>query len=186
MRVLLAGGTLLLPTTLMGATLPLILKHFVRSRSVLGELGAYFYAVNTLGALAGTLLAGFALLPYLGMTRSTWSAAAINLGIGSICVALGWNAILPRTAPHAARPELDPLPGLDPVARRRIAGGAIALASRGSGRSRSVAWTRILLISFSATVYRSGDTALPVRIFLGSRMISRVVDQQTRWDCSRC
>jgi spermidine synthase len=181
MRVLLAGGTLLLPTTLMGATLPLILKHFVRSRSVLGELGAYFYAVNTLGALAGTLLAGFALLPYLGMTRSTWCAAAINLGIGSICVALGWNAILPRTAPHAARPELDPLPGLDPVARRRIAAAAlIAFGVSGFGSfALEVAWTRILLISFSATVYSFAATlaCFLFGIFLGSRMISRVVDQ---------
>jgi hypothetical protein len=32
---------LLVPTTLMGATLPFIMKHFVRSRSILGELGAY-------------------------------------------------------------------------------------------------------------------------------------------------
>ena len=48
LRVLLASGALVLQTALMGATLPLIMKHFVRSRGALGELGAYFYAVNTL------------------------------------------------------------------------------------------------------------------------------------------
>ena len=181
MRILLAGGTLLLPTTLMGASLPLILKHFVRSRSVLGELGAYFYAVNTLGALVGTLIAGFALLPYLGMMRSTWCAAAINIGIGSICVALGANSILPRMFPDAARLDLDPLPGLDPGARRRIAAAAlIAFGISGFGSfALEVAWTRILLISFSATVYSFAATlaCFLFGIFLGSRMISRVVDQ---------
>jgi spermidine synthase len=94
-RMLLASGTLLMPTTLMGATLPLIMKHFVRSRSVLGEMGAYFYAVNTLGALLGTLAAGFVLLPRLGMARTTWCAASINLGIGALFVVLGARSRLP-------------------------------------------------------------------------------------------
>jgi spermidine synthase len=181
MRILLAGGTLLLPTTLMGATLPLILKHFVRSRSVLGQLGAYFYAVNTLGALAGTLAAGFALLPYLGMSRSTWCAAGINLGIGGICIGLGWKSTLPRTTPDAARPGLDPVPGIDPDARRRMAAAAlIAFGISGFGSfALEVAWTRILLISFSATVYSFASTlaCFLFGIFLGSRIISRVVDQ---------
>ena len=95
----------------MGATLPLIMKHFVRQRSVLGEMGAYFYAVNPLGALAGTLAAGFILLPYLGMTRATWCAAIVNLVIGTISVALGRQSR--PASPLEALPcvELDPLCG---------------------------------------------------------------------------
>ncbi|MDB4433192.1 fused MFS/spermidine synthase, partial [bacterium] len=180
-RVLLASGTLLLPTTLMGATLPLIMKHFVRSRSVLGRLGAYFYAVNTLGALMGALVAGFALLPYLGMTRSTWCAAGVNLAIGVICVALGWRARSAWQETGQRRVDLDPLPGLEAETRKRIANAAL-LAFGVSGFcsfALEVVWTRILLITFSATVYSFATTlaCFLFGIFLGSRLISRIVDR---------
>jgi spermidine synthase len=182
LRVVLATTTLLLPTTLMGATLPLILKHFVRRRSVLGVLGAHFYAVNTLGALAGTLAAGFLLLPRLGMTRSTWCTAAINLSIGSICLALGWR---PSEAVEDARAlpvaDLDPVSGFG-VSRRRLVANAALIAFGVSGfgsLALEVVWTRILLISFSATVYSFATTlaCFLVGIVVGARAVSRVVDR---------
>ncbi|MBW2289939.1 MAG: fused MFS/spermidine synthase [Deltaproteobacteria bacterium] len=181
-RVLLASGTLLVPTTLMGMTLPLIMKHFVRSRSAVGELAAYFYAVNTFGALIGTLTAGFALLPYLGMTRSTWCAATINLVIGAISVVIGSRAALPADDPERlARADVDPLPDMEAGARRRIA-AVVLLAFGVSGFcsfALEVVWTRILLISFSATVYSFASTlaCFLFGIFLGSRLIARSVDE---------
>lgn len=185
-RVLLASSTLLVPTTLMGATLPLILKQFVHERSALGESGAYFYAANTLGALAGTLTAGFALLPYLGMTRSTLCVAAVNLGIGALTIVLGWRSPLPAPGPEAEeqRPELDPMPGLDPATRARLATAAVlAFGLSGFGSfALEVAWTRVLLMSFSATVYSFSATlaCFLFGIFLGTRVISRVVDRHER------
>jgi spermidine synthase len=179
-RVVIAGVMLLVPTTLMGATLPLIMRHFVRTRSVLGESGAYFYAINTLGALAGTLLAGFVLLPYLGMAQATACAASLNLAIGAVCVAVGWRSRAPET-PSVQAGDLDPLPGLDSEVRRRIAWAALlAFGLSGFGSfALEVAWTRILLISFSATVYSFAATlaCFLFGIFLGSRMISRAVDR---------
>ena len=50
---------------------------------MLGEIAAQFYSLNTLGALAGTLIAGFVLLPQLGMSRSTFCVAVVNLAIGA-------------------------------------------------------------------------------------------------------
>jgi spermidine synthase len=176
-----AACTLLLPTTLMGTTLPLIMRHFVRSRSRLGASGAYFYAVNTLGALVGTLAAGFVLLPQLGMTRATWCAAGINLAIGIVCVVVGWGSRVPAVVPDEDVNGLDPIPGLEAHQRRRIKTAAL-LAFGLSGFcsfALEVAWTRILLISFSATVYSFASTlaCFLFGIFLGSRMISRVVDK---------
>jgi spermidine synthase len=149
---------------------------------VLGEAGAYFYAVNTLGALAGTLAAGFVLLPYLGMARSTACAAAVNGVIGALCCALGWRAApVPARAANATASDLDPLPGLAPGLRRQLATAAlIAFGVSGFGSfALEVAWTRILLISFSATVYSFAATlaCFLFGIFLGSRMISRLVDR---------
>ncbi len=118
MRVGLAVAVLLVPTTLMGATLPLIMRHFARSRSALGRHAAYFYALNTLGALCGTLAAGFLLLPNLGMIRSTLCAAAVNLAIGVGCIALGLRRPVERMDPAAApRESLPPRP--EGEARRR-------------------------------------------------------------------
>ena len=176
---------LLAPTTLMGATLPLILKHFVRSRSVLGEMAGYFYAVNTLGALAGTAVAGFVLLPYLGMSATTLGAASLNLLIGGCCLVIGARIAPPPFAgaheDEAASLVLDPLPGLSDAQRARIARAAlIALGLSGFGSfSLEVLWTRILVISSSATVY--SFTAMLcsflLGIFLGSTLVSTRVDE---------
>jgi len=181
LRVLLASGALLIPTTVMGATLPLVMKHFVRSRGVLGRLAAHFYAVNTLGALFGTLAVGFVLLPYLGMTAATLCAAAVNLTIGGVCVALGLRAELPEGPPGARPEDLDTLPGIAPEARRRIARAAlVAIGVSGfASFALEVVWTRILLISFSATVYSFASmlACFLFGIFLGSRLIASFVDR---------
>ena len=85
-----AAVTLLIPTTLMGATLPLVVKRFGEAGKV-GRYSGFFYAINTLGALSGVLLAGFVLMPFLGVTRSTWMACAINLLIGVGAILLGFS-----------------------------------------------------------------------------------------------
>jgi spermidine synthase len=180
LRVLLASGALLAPTTLMGATLPLVMKHFVRARDVLGRLAAHFYAVNTLGALFGTLVAGFLLLPYLGMAASTLCAVAVNLGIGGLCAALGLRTAHAGPGPASPR-ELDPLPGLSAQARERIARAAlVAIGLSGfASFALEVVWTRILLVSFSATVYSFASmlACFLFGIFLGSRAIAAFVDR---------
>lgn len=76
---------LLIPTTCMGATLPL-LTRFVSERtgSVGGRVGM-LYGVNTLGAVFGVGLSGFYLLPNLGLAKTLYLAAAGNfiLGVGA-------------------------------------------------------------------------------------------------------
>lgn len=186
-RVLLAVGALVIPTALMGTTLPLILRHVVRSRDALGRLGARFYAINTLGALFGTLTAGFVLIPYLGATKATWCAAAVNLIVGTGSTLLGLRARLPEdvaAAPLASSERvlaLDPIPGVGAEQRMRLARAAVlALAVSGFGSfALEVVWTRILLISFSATVYSFASmlACFLFGIFLGSRLIARVVDR---------
>lgn len=183
-RIVLASGSLLVPTTLMGATLPLILRHFVRSRSVVGERAAFFYAANTLGALTGTLIAGFLLLPYLGMSRSTALIAALNLLIGITCIVLGARSPLPeeQASPAAGEEQrIDTLPPMQASDRRRIARAAlVALGISGfASFALEVVWTRILLISFSATVYSFASmlACFLFGIFLGSMLVARIVDK---------
>lgn len=69
---------LLVPTTLMGGTYPMLLRGLVRGGRHLGERASLLYGANTAGAVCGTLLAGFVLLVYLGMSTTLRLAALVN------------------------------------------------------------------------------------------------------------
>lgn len=72
---------LLLPTGMMGATLPLLARYAVREDSQLGKRVGILYAVNTIGAVTGTVLCAFLLLPSIGLRATIIVAAAINAGV---------------------------------------------------------------------------------------------------------
>ena len=63
---------LALPTGFMGATLPLLTRHAVTSDRQIGPRVALLYATNTGGAVFGTVIAGFVLLPALGLSGTVW------------------------------------------------------------------------------------------------------------------
>jgi len=73
-----AFGLLLVPTILMGATLPILVSWGSRRADLARVLGT-LYAVNTAGAVLGTALAGFALLPAWGLSRTAAFAGTISL-----------------------------------------------------------------------------------------------------------
>ncbi|MDZ3992143.1 fused MFS/spermidine synthase [Pseudomonas sp. Teo4] len=68
-----------LPALLMGGTLPVLARALTPASGQLAEAGGRLYAANTAGAIAGTLLAAFVLLPRLGVTGSACAAASLNL-----------------------------------------------------------------------------------------------------------
>jgi predicted membrane-bound spermidine synthase len=74
---------LLIPTTLMGATLPILVTHVVRLYRNLGVSIGQLYFVNTLGAALGAGLTGFLVLYYLGLTSTIYVAAALNLVVSA-------------------------------------------------------------------------------------------------------
>ena len=65
-------------TALMGATLPLLARHAVREDAQIGPRVGLLYAINTLGAIAGTTFAAFALLPALGLRHTVHVGVAVN------------------------------------------------------------------------------------------------------------
>ena len=71
-------AVLLIPTAMMGATLPLLARHTVRSDREVGVRIGGLYATNTIGAVCGCLLAAFVLLPALGLAHTVWVAVATN------------------------------------------------------------------------------------------------------------
>ncbi|MBL4772046.1 MAG: fused MFS/spermidine synthase, partial [Alcanivoracaceae bacterium] len=70
---------LLIPTSLMGATLPLLSKYSVRDGDNLGNKIGLLYSINTLGACIGALVGAFVLLPLFGLGMTIYVAVLINL-----------------------------------------------------------------------------------------------------------
>ncbi len=81
-------GLVLVPTTLMGATLPLLVAHTARTSGNTGRSVGTLYFVNTLGAAAASFATAWLLLPRLGMHRSTYVAAGLNLALGAFVLTL--------------------------------------------------------------------------------------------------
>jgi len=82
--VFLSLATLTLPTMLMGATLPFLVKFLTRSQTELANKIGLLYAFNTLGAAIGTLSVGFVLIGLLGVTRSSFFASTLYACIGGL------------------------------------------------------------------------------------------------------
>jgi len=79
---------LLIPTTLMGGTLPVIVKYFARRRERLGWHVGHLYSINTFGAVVGTLSAGFFLILALGVKETAYVVGVVNLLIAGIVLAM--------------------------------------------------------------------------------------------------
>ena len=86
--LLVAFVVLAIPTGFMGATLPLLIRYAVRTDAEVGPRVALLYAINTAGAVCGTVIAAFALLPALGLNRTVWVGVAVNVLVFFIAAAL--------------------------------------------------------------------------------------------------
>lgn len=77
---------LLIPTTLMGATFPIIVKFYTKEK--IGKGVGEVYSANNFGAILGSFLAGFILIPFLGIKLSIIFAGFINILIGIIIISV--------------------------------------------------------------------------------------------------
>jgi spermidine synthase len=113
LRFVFVALLLLPPTTLMGATLPLLARHFVTTDQELRRIGrrvGALYSLNTLGAILGTFAAGFLLLPSIGFLWTNFIASLTNIVLcGSVLVAFVVLGIK-RLAPAPALPAGDAPP----------------------------------------------------------------------------
>lgn len=97
---LLATFVVLVPcTALMGATLPLLARHAVRTDEQIGPRIGLLYATNTAGAIAGTLVTAFLLLPELGLRHTVYVGVAANLLVFGAAAGLA-RRISPATTPR--------------------------------------------------------------------------------------
>ena len=126
---------LVVPTALMGATLPLLARYGVRRDDEVGSRIGALYAANTAGAVAGSVAAGFLLLPALGLTRTVLVAVAANglVFLGVLALARAGSPDVPAAATAPAEASETPSWVLP----------ALALSGMAS-LTYEVFWTRLL------------------------------------------
>ncbi len=136
-----AAVVLFIPTFLMGGTFPILIAGTAKNDAAFPLRVSQLYWVNTAGAVVGTLLAGFALLPTVGLALTICFAAALNGVAGLVALFVekgdttGGNDI-PGREPPSARPLLW-LFGII---------GCTAFAYE-------IAWTRLLAVTIGSSTY---------------------------------
>ncbi|MBI4390252.1 MAG: fused MFS/spermidine synthase [candidate division NC10 bacterium] len=168
-------AVLLVPTTLMGGSLPALSRHFIRHLGDLGSRLGSLYAVNTFGAVLGAAGAGFLLLPVLGVARTIAAAATLNIGIG----ALTWTfdrhlRRLDREEPPPAFPAV-PEVSAPLVGTQALVAVAAFTVSGAVSMVYEIAWTRVLALVVGSSVYAFSTmlTTFLVGLAAGSLAFSR-------------
>jgi spermidine synthase len=137
---------LLIPTTAMGLSFPVLLGDPVLKRHEFGRGLGFLYGANTLGAMAGALLGEMYLVQRYGLLGTASTAA----GISCVAAAMAW--VLGRVeSPPPSRTTLRPSLKLS---LGRGAPWRLLVASLGSGAillSLEVIWTRFLRLYVAST-----------------------------------
>ena len=170
-RFAVAFVVLLVPTALMGASFPLIVRAALGSRDDGGRAIGLLYAINTLGAVVGTLAAGFYLIGEIGIRNSIAVAAALNVLAGIVALAAGQG--FAATASTAEDETPVATTGLAcPPALTRLLPWILGLSGFCS-LAYEVVWTRLLVLFLESTTY--AFTVMLAAFLLGITVGSAVV-----------
>jgi spermidine synthase len=179
-RLLFSVVALLLPTLLMGGTLPVLSRFVSRRPETLRSHLSFLYGFNTLGAVIGALLAGFFLLRFYSTSATLYVAVATNALIGLVSLWLQRRIDAHSPDERAASVESPIAAALAPPPAGIDKGQAdipVRLVLWGIGLSGfcalgyEVLWTRILTIAVGASVY--GFTILLVAFLTGIALGSK-------------
>ena len=168
-----------LPAAAMGGTLPALMRAIAgdgKTGAAMGANGGRLYAANTAGAIAGTLLAAFVLIPLLGVTGSALAAAALN---GLAALGAWWfgrgDFARAEAAPVLAASPASSRPGQRMLALALYAlAGAIALGYE-------VVWSQAIVqfLSTRAFAFAVMLATYLAGLMIGSLLVARRVDRAT-------
>jgi spermidine synthase len=170
---------MLIPTTLMGATLPVLSRFMVREQKHLGLHVGALYAINTFGALAGAFAAGFLLIGKFGLNVTGLIAVGLNLAVAVAAGLLAMAVERPMALAQAAgaKTRRKPLTGdAHWILFTAFVSGLVSLAAQ-------VLWSRSLVFSFEYLKNTTYTFSAMLTVFLaglaiGSALISLVIDHQ--------
>lgn len=151
-RFAVSFGLILVPTFLMGGTLPVVLKRFADGGRALGRLAGIFYGLNTAGAVVGCLASGYWLLGAVGMRRTTWIGAGLNLAVAAAAWLLGrGDGAQGLRLEDEERAAAAPVPPHEKLVVRAVLAGAAL--SGFCALAYEMLWTRMLNLFLNNNVY---------------------------------
>ena len=184
MRFIVSFLVLIVPTSLMGATLPLIVKSAVAREGRIGGKIGVLYAINTTGAIAGALIAGFYFISEIGVARSFQIAAATNIAIGVVALIAGYAIPVADAAPSRSAGAIDGRSegaGVDRAPKRVVLwvfflSGVMSLALE-------IIWFRMLVLFLRPTAYAFTIMLACVLagIAIGSAIASPILRTRRNW-----
>jgi spermidine synthase len=172
---------LLIPTVLMGATLPILVAALVRRDPRVAGSTGLLYGLNTFGAVAGVFVATFVLFPTLGLARTNAFGALLDAMVGLLALTIvarriaAWqgttnDAIAAQDATHEAPPL-------------RVGLLLATYATVGfSALLYEVAWTRALAVVLGSSIYAFSSMlgSFLTGIAAGSLLFRRWIDRSTQ------
>ncbi|MBW2581194.1 MAG: fused MFS/spermidine synthase, partial [Deltaproteobacteria bacterium] len=177
---------LLVPTTLMGITLPVLCRFYVENLGHIGARTGRLYGINTIGAAAGAALCGFVLLAEFGVWGSIITAAGINIIVGVLCILLarGRKPLVSEPAANisgAGKPETPTYPEAVHSDDKVVITLALWIfgVSGFCAMAYEVFWTRLLGLTIGPTTYSFTlvVSTFIVGLALGSILFGRLADR---------
>jgi spermidine synthase len=164
---LLAFIFLVIPTTLIGGTFPIVNKLIIKRYEVFGSRVGLVYSCDTLGAALGALVSGFLLMPFLGLSKTIILAALVNLSVGLIILLHSFDMKVKVKSITIVSKPVDKL-----IIVVFFLSGFAAMAYQ-------VLWTRMLSLTFGTSTYSFATvlSAFLLGLAVGSYIFSRFVDR---------
>ncbi|HEY9642584.1 MAG TPA: fused MFS/spermidine synthase, partial [Coleofasciculaceae cyanobacterium] len=137
--------SLLIPTFLMGVSLPLLSTAISRSADRAAPLVGLLYGVNTLGSGLGTLLGGWYILGTLGYEQTIYGSATLSALVGLVSLGIAWQF------DHQALPT--PVSTLQPATRAVWIWCVLVFCSGLVAISLEIIWFRVLETVLQSIAY---------------------------------
>lgn len=193
-RFVFATLVLIVPTALMGATLPVLATFYSRDAARIGLRVGSLYALNTFGAVLGAAATGFVLIPTLGMNATTTTAASINIVLGVVAITISRKveaSPLMQTMMQAATVDVEDGPVSrkhkrspdSSIDRRQVTAVVVGFAISGFvALAYEVIWSRVLALIIGSSVYAFSImlTTFLIGLAGGATVASRLADRIRR------
>ena len=167
---------LIVPTFLMGATLPIVCAAMIHRDDQIGRGTALIYGFNTLGAFLGAYVITYHLIPGVGVFRSIVVTAGINFFVGAVAL-MAETRGAPEKVPATARHATKSVDGASPGEHQRIVLIATVLTflSGFALVSFEVVWARLFSAFLQGTIYGVGAVLICflMGIAVGSLAVAR-------------
>jgi len=171
---------LLIPSSLMGGTLPVISKVYINQLSLISRSVGNLYGSNTLGGVIGAFIAGFFLISWLGVRETTYAAVILNILIAGAALLL--DLLFVHNKPASSRFKEETKIKTTQQVYPKYVFSIVLVVYALSGfcaLAYEVLWTRLLVFFLGNTTYAFTTmlTTFLTGLALGSFIFARYIDR---------